>query len=291
MRIWVTGAAGFLGRRLVAALGGTHEVVALSRRPAPGAALALEIDLTTPEAVGTLAELPTPDVVVHAACRLPGAPDLAEYVLGNVLTTARLLDALDAAPPRRLVFTSTLSVYGHPVPNPVSPDEHPEPSHPYGATKRTAEQLVEAAAIPERVVVRLPSLYGVGQEDSFVHGLARTALAGEPIEVFALGRTLRDALHGDDAVQAVVRAIEAPLPGGFVCVHAGVGRGVSTAEWAAAVADALGSSSEVVPIERASTQAFDLYADVSAARRQLAFEPRDLGVALKSYADELRAAH
>lgn len=291
MRIWVTGAAGFLGRRLVAALAGEHEVIGLSRRPSEGAARSVEIDLASDAAAPALAALPAPEVVVHAACRLPGATDLADYVSGNVLTTARLLDALRESPPRRLVFTSTLSVYGRPVPQPVAPEEHPEPTHPYSISKRAAEQLVEAAAIRERIVVRLPSLYGSGQEDSFVHGLARTALAGEPIEVFAGGRTIRDALHGDEAVDVVVRAIEASLDEGFTCVHAGVGAPVTTAEWAAALVAALGGAGDVVPVERASTQAFDLYADISAAQRQLAFEPRGLDAALRSYANELRAGH
>lgn len=283
MRIWVTGAAGFLGARLVRALETEHEVVGIARQ---------DVDLAHPEAVQALRLLPSPEVVVHTAARQPkGVVDASAYVESNVLTTARLLDALADLAPRRFVFTSTLSVYGRPVRNPVSPTDGPEPTHQYGVTKRAAEQLVEYASIPERVVLRLPSLYGAGQEDSFVDGLARGVLAGRPIEVFAGGRTLRDALHVDDAVEACVRAVEAPLPEGCLYLHVGVGRAVTTGEWASALVEAFGSESEVVPVERPSTQASDLYADVSAARVRLGFEPRDLGVAMRSYADELRAAH
>src|SRR5689334_24570542 len=75
---------------------------------------------------------------------------------------------------------------------------------PYGATKRWGEQLLETFQRYSRIVVlRLPSLYGTGQADSFIDGLARTAQRNEPIELLSRGDLIFDALHVDDVVRAI----------------------------------------------------------------------------------------
>src|SRR5256885_340253 len=189
MRIWITGCAGFLGGRLArkfSALG--HEVVGLSRRACAIDGRSISIDLAADEAIAQLqtlsAEVGTPGAVIHAASRQPGSFSLPEYVKSNVLATANLLEALKNFPPRQLIYTSTLSVYSRPDANPVAETQTAIGTLPYAATKRWAEQLVESFQDKSRVVIlRLPSLYGAGQADSFVDGLARTAMRGEPIEL------------------------------------------------------------------------------------------------------------
>src|SRR6185312_12772717 len=99
MRIWVTGAAGFLGSRLAQTLVGRgHHVVGLSRRPSPSATESCSLDLSTSDARLRLqalaAEGGKPDVVVHAAARQPGDFTTADFVRDGVLSTANLLDAL-----------------------------------------------------------------------------------------------------------------------------------------------------------------------------------------------------
>src|SRR5689334_23867056 len=81
-------------------------------------------------------------------------------------------------------------------------------SLPYGATKRWGEQLLETFHRYSRIVVlRLPSLYGAGQEDSFIDGLARTAQLNDSIELYSRGELVRDALHVNDVVRALDNCI------------------------------------------------------------------------------------
>ena len=290
MKIWVTGCAGFLGSRLVARLAAAdHCVVGFSRTPAPDLGTAVVVDLASDRAYEALLAvidgLGVPDVVIHAAARQPGSNRLAEYVNANVVTTANLLDALSVCRPRQLIYTSTTSVYGVPLDNPVCERAPTSPHSPYAATKLAAEHLCSQFE-GSTVILRLPSLYGAGQCDSLIDGLARFAIRGEVIELYGNGDRIRDALHVDDVV--ILGVLDDPPGAGFSCFNLGPGRAISTFEYADALVVALKSRSLLLRVERPSTTGFDLYVDIAKARREIGFSPSPLSQSMKRYADELQ---
>jgi nucleoside-diphosphate-sugar epimerase len=294
LKLWITGCGGFLGTRLTrhfAAQG--HNIVGLSRRSCFPVDSSVAIDLAAADARRTLGELiaerGVPDVVIHAAAKQPGSGDLSEFIDSNVRTTSNLLAALEDSPPRQIIFTSTLSVYGRPGPLPVRETNPAGGNLPYGATKRWAEQLCESFQQRSSIVVlRLPSLFGAGQEDSFIDGLARSAKRGEPLELFSRGELIRDALHVSDVVKAIDACIRLPPTDTFSLLNLGCGQAIKTIDYARQLVDALGSDSDIIPIDRQASH-FDLYADITEARRQIAFEPMSLADSLYVYANELRA--
>jgi UDP-glucose 4-epimerase len=293
MNIWITGCSGFLGTRLANQLAKQHDVTGLSRRDCTAATRSVSIDLAKRESPRQLEKLSSesgaPEVVIHAASKQPGHGDLADFVDANVHATSNLIEGLTLQPPRLIVYTSTLSVYGRPSVIPVDESAPAGGSLPYGATKRWAEQLLETFQRYSRIVVlRLPSLYGAGQADSFIDGLARTAQLGDSIELFSRGALVRDALHVNDVVRAIDNCIAHPHDHPFSILNLGCGQRLRTSEWAQALVDALGSKSAIIPVDREASQ-FDLYADISAARQQIAFAPMSLAESMKVYADELRA--
>ena len=292
MNIWITGCSGFLGTRLANHFAKRHNVTGLSRRDCV-ASHSVSIDLAkreSPRLIEKLsAESGPPDVVIHAASKQPGHGDLADFVDANVHATSNLIEGLTLQPPRLIIYTSTLSVYGRPSVIPVDESAPAGGSLPYGATKRWGEQLVETFQRYSRIVVlRSPSLYGAGQEDSFIDGLARTAQLGDSIELFSRGELVRDALHVSDVVRAIDNCIAQPPANPFSILNLGCGQRITTSEWARALVDALDSKSAIIPVDREASQ-FDLYADISAARQQIAFAPTSLADSMKVYADELRA--
>jgi len=293
MNIWITGCSGFLGTRLANHFAKQHNVTGLARRDCAAAGHSVSIDLAdsqSPRVVEKLiAESGAPDVVIHAASKQPGLGDLADFVDANVHATSNLIEGLTQKPPRLIIYTSTLSVYGRPSVIPVDESSPAGGSLPYGATKRWGEQMLETFQRYSRIVIlRMPSLYGAGQADSFIDGLARTAQLGDSIELFSRGELVRDALHVSDVVRAIDNCIAQPPAGAFSILNLGCGERIKTSEWARALVDALDSKSAIIPVDREASQ-FDLYADISAARQQIAFAPMSLADSMKVYADELRA--
>src|SRR5690349_24217526 len=97
LNIWITGSSGFLGKRLVQHFSDQgHRVLGLSRRKTNDSSVA--IDLSSRAALKTLARLVsekgTPDVLIHAASRQPGAGELIDFVSSNTKTTLNLIDGL-----------------------------------------------------------------------------------------------------------------------------------------------------------------------------------------------------
>jgi nucleoside-diphosphate-sugar epimerase len=290
MKIWITGGAGFLGRRLTAELVQQgHQILSLSRRASTIANESVSIDLSQEkERLKSLAKEHEPDIVIHAAARQPGRYTLPEFVNGNILPTVNLLEALKSSPPKQIIYTSTLSVYSQSNRLPFTEDHPASSSNAYAATKRWAEQLLETFRDAQVTVLRLPSLYGKGQDDSFIDGLAQIALRGEDLELFSRGTVLREALHVSDVIRAIQTCIDKPPADQFCVMNLGTGRKISTLEYAEVLVETLKTKSRIVLSDRVASQ-FDCYADIQRARNLIGFQPTELEESLGTYAHELRA--
>lgn len=285
MNIWITGCNGSFGTRLAQHLvANQHDVTALSLQDCAAASQSVTIDLTAQDSPRVIEKLAAPEVVIHAHSKEPGPGDLLDFVNANVHATSNLIEGLTQQPPRLIIYTSTLSVYGRPSLIPVDEASPAGGTLPYGATKRWAEQLLETFQRYARIIVlRLPSLYG----ESFIDSLARMAQRDEPIELPARGELVRDALHVSDVLRAIDNCISQPPAETFTILNLGCGKRITTLEYARALVEALGSKSDITPVDRVTSD-FDFYADISAARQQIAFAPMSLAESMKAYADELR---
>ena len=289
LNIWITGSSGFLGKRLVQHFSDQgHRVLGLSRRKTNDSSVA--IDLSSRAALKTLARLVsengTPDVLIHAASRQPGAGKLSDFVSSNTKTTLNLIDGLSQSLPQKIIYTSTHSVYSKPNSLPVPESAAAGGQLPYGATKRWSEEVLMTVRSAQVMILRLPSLYGAGQEDSFVDGLARLALRNDPIELFSQGQLIRDALHVSDAVAAISPCVTSSLPGSTI-MNIGCGAATKTIDYAKALVEALESTSPIVPVEQPAKQ-FDFFADITEAQRTINFRPTALNESMRRYAHELR---
>lgn len=215
-RILVTGAAGTIGRAVIAALAGREdrpEIVAFDRdTPAARRALGpfsaraslLFGDITSAESVGRACT--GVDAVVHLAAVIPpladAEPDLAEKV--NLGGTEVLVAALEArAPDAFLVFASSIAVYGDRLETPEirvgDPLDAVEWDH-YARSKIAAEQVVRASAL-DWTIFRLTAVMGGHQMSPLMfHMPLDTPLEiATPRDVgaaFAAAPAARDALAG-----------------------------------------------------------------------------------------------
>jgi GDP-4-dehydro-6-deoxy-D-mannose reductase len=227
-RALITGAGGFVGKRLAAHLRDTDwEVVCTGYPEGPDM---LPCDVTDPKSISDA--LRAAGEVTHvfhlgAIAFVPDADrDPARAMEVNLNGTIRLceaLRALDNSP--RLVFIGSAEAYGAPVDLPVS-EAHPlNPANVYSISKAAADHYcahLSRMGVLDIVRMRPFNHSGPGQSDKFVlSSFARQIAAieaGHNAPVLRVGNleASRDFLHVDDVVRAYRHAaIDAPAGAAF----------------------------------------------------------------------------
>lgn len=274
MAVVVTGAAGFLGRALVAdlAAAGTP-VVAVDRRPLdePPGVVAVRADLLDRHPA-VLAALRDADAVLHLAGR-PGVRDAgpaaeAPRARDNVAATAAVLAAVPTGTP--LVVTSSSSVYGGAAGRPSREGDPVRPRGGYARSKVAVEALC-AARGGAVAVLRPFTVAGEGQRPDMA--LARWIAAvrsGRPIEVLGSPGRTRDVTDVRDLVRAVRTAAERGITG---TVNVGTGHPRPLADLAAAVCRALDAPAELVVRPAAAVEPAGTWADTTRCAAVLGFVP------------------
>lgn len=259
MRALVTGASGFVGSYLVAALKRDGaEVLACGGPSDRGEFYAL--DLADSQTMNAALDVIDPTVVFHLAAKT-FVPDsfvspLATYD-ANTIGTARLAQAVrDYAARRgsmpRIVFTSSAEVYGKREPQdfPLRETLVLRPATPYAASKAAAEAILLAEVQSfglDVVVARAFNHIGPGQSDRFVIAsfaaqLARIAEGADPLLLVGNLAAARDFLDVRDVVEAYVALARDGEPGEVYNVCSGA---------AATIRDLLGQLVRIaaVPVE------------------------------------------
>ena len=155
MRVFVTGATGFAGSHLVAALlAAGHQVFALVHRQTShqelaedGQIVAMMGNLLDEVQLKTAVARAQPDVIFHLAGQAYPArswQEPANTVAVNTMGTINLLEAAVAYGRPRVVVVTSAEIYGLVAENelPLTEESVPQPRHPYGVSKLAASQLV-----------------------------------------------------------------------------------------------------------------------------------------------------
>ena len=134
--------------------------------------VALQADLTEPEAVTAEVLRVAPDYVVHlAAISFVAHHDQLALYGVNVFGTLNLLEALARLPvsPRRVLIASSANVYGNALVSPISEDMPPAPVNHYAASKLVMEHLARTYSDRLRIMIVRPFNYtGVGHSLDFL---------------------------------------------------------------------------------------------------------------------------
>ena len=294
MKALVTGAAGFIGSHLSAALldkGATVVGVDCFTDYYPRAVKERNLEenrlregFRFAETAIESADLPALlEGVTHvfhlaaqAGVRKSWGKDFKTYTVNNIEATQLLLEACVGRPIERFVHASSSSVYGDNASIPMRETALPQPVSPYGVTKMAAEQLGYLYFVNHTVPVvamRYFTVYGPRQRpDMAFHRFLRAALADQPISLYGDGEQTRDFTFVSDAVAATVAAGERGVNGRSYNI--GGGSRVSMNEVIRLIERIAGHPLKInrEPAQKGDMR--DTYADTTLARQDLGFAPK-----------------
>lgn len=290
----VTGGAGFIGSHLTdILLERGFEVTVLdnlntgAREHVPDGARLIVGDVRNPADVERAFEN-APDVVCHlagqASIRLAWA-DPADDLGVNVEGTLNVLKAVKRHRTPRVLYASSMTVYGNPELLPTPESAPPAPIAHYGVTKFAAERYVHLAAedpeyAPAVTSFRMFNVYGPRQSlDNPYQGVLAIflghALRGEPITIHSDGLQSRDFVFIGDVCRAWADAIDAPSTHGRV-FNLGSGKATTVNDLCDAVLAQFGHDRMTFDVRSGPAQPGDIRrseADIRAVTDTLGWQP------------------
>lgn len=225
--ILVTGANGFIGKRLIERLirANKYEIVAVGRSPELAASAGkrgfryIQADLSTPDWTNGLDGKNRYDAVIHLAAMvsLQDSPAVRlEMYRTNVTATLGLLE-LVSDQRSKLVFASTGMVYGD-QPGPFREDMITKPANFYALTKLLGEEMIKAYSLRhgfKYVIYRTSIIYGPGQASGmFIPSMIEALVSSREFSMTE-GKQVRDFLYVDDCARALEMASDSALEGTF----------------------------------------------------------------------------
>jgi nucleoside-diphosphate-sugar epimerase len=289
-RVLVTGGAGFIGSNLVRGLLERGDDVRVLDNFSTGSRGNLE-ELDVEIVEGELRSYERvhnavrgTEIVYHLGA-LGSVPRSVQDPLTssavNVEGTLNVLLAARDEGVRRVVFSSSTSVYGSSRQLPTTEDSPPDPLSPYGVAKLAAERYCISFSRVyesfESVVLRYFNVFGPRQSPfsqyAAVVPLFVTAIAeGRPVEIHGDGDQSRDFTYIGNVVDATISAGEAAGASGEI-FNVAAGSPASVNRIADAIGEILGRPVEKHRLPPRAGDIRDSWADLSKAQRVLGYRP------------------
>ena len=222
------------------------------------------------------------------------AEDPVKYYKNNTAGSISLLQAMEIAHVKRIIFSSTCAVYGIPGRLPIIESMPQTPVSPYGHSKKMIEQILfdKAASDSEFsfTALRYFNVAGcaadgrIGEdhepETHLIPLILQTGLGqNDSIRIFGTdyptpdGTCIRDYVHVEDLCKAHLLALESMQAGDARFYNVGIGTGYSVLEVISASECVIGRKIPVLFKKRRSGDPPELYANADLIRKELGWEP------------------
>jgi len=297
----VTGGAGYIGSQTVRLLVREGHRVTVVDNLSTGHAEALPSEVTLVEAAlsdgATITKsLDGVDAVLHFAANIEAGEsvhDPARFWANNLNGTLSLLNSMQAAGVKKLVFSSTAAVYGEPKENPIAEDNDLLPTNPYGQSKLASEMAIhDYCHAYDMSAICLRYFNAAGAEPGGQHGadhhhkthlitLCMEAALGRipKLSIFGTdyptrdGTAVRDYIHVVDLAAAHIDALRVLGEKGCRKYNLGNGLGYSVKEVVALAKEVTGVDFPTVLTERREGDPAELIASSVRAQSQLHWKP------------------
>ena len=305
MKVLVTGAAGFIGSKLMFTLAERgDEVVGIDNMNdyydvrlkegriaefCTGARRRfLKMDISDKASLDALFAAEGFDAVVNLAAQAGVRYSITNpyaYLQSNLVGFLNILEACRNYPVKHLVFASSSSVYGLNAKVPYSEDDKVDnPVSLYAASKKSNELMAHAYAklygIP-CTGLRFFTVYGPwGRPDMAPMLFASAIMKGEPIKVFNGGDMIRDFTYIDDIVEGTVRTLDhvpvgADCPNGvpYRIYNIGCSDPVKLMDFISEIELAVGRPAEKVFLPMQAGDVYQTNADTTHLEREVGYKP------------------
>ncbi len=299
MRVLVTGGAGYIGSVITEELlkAGNFVVVydSLERghiqAVSPQAVFVCGLTSDRMRLAQTLAAYNI-EAVIHMAAFIEvnksvSDPDI--FFQNNVSGSLSVIQAMNDAGVKKIVFSSTAALYGDPQKLPIQEQDLAAPTNPYGASKLMTEEMLRwcaeafhltATSLRYFNAAGASELYGEmhDPETHLIPLALRAALQGTPFAIFGTdyptrdGSAERDYIHVRDLAQAHIVALQR-TDLGLKIYNVGIGRGSTIREVIASVERISGQKLRIIESPRRAGDQIATIADSRKIQTELGWKP------------------
>lgn len=292
-RILITGGTGHIGSHLVARLASEATYLLIVARnkqkldelKRTNPSVNIEIfpcDLIQSQEVSSVTErVDTIDFVVHlAAAEIPKKSPVGDNafvsVQSNVLATINVLNYFSQRV-EKICLASATAVYGPSMQLPIHENHPVDPQTYYGAGKLAAEKYTSVFSQNKgcpAVILRFAHIYGPGEAaQRTIPNFIEATLKGSSPVIYGDGLDLRDYVYIDDAVEAIILALQKEKTTGCNVYNVASGQGYRIREVAELITKLCGVTRSPI-YQPAKRRAADYVFDISAARKDLGYSPK-----------------
>lgn len=294
-KVFITGAAGFIGFHLAQALSKRGDTVlgydnfndyyspALKRQRAKilreSSIEIIENDLNNKSFLSKSLSDFQPTHCVHLAAQAGVRYSISNpqaYIQSNIEGFLNILEACKENPKMKLVYASSSSVYGLNKEVPFAEHDRTDAQASlYGVTKKANELMASTYhhlfGIPV-TGLRFFTVYGPwGRPDMAYYSFTKAILAGDPIKVFNFGKLQRDFTYIDDIVQGIIAAID--LGATYEIFNLGNHKPVKLLDFISILEKILGKEANKNFVDMQAGDVEATYADITHSSDRLQFQP------------------
>ena len=149
------------------------------------------------------------DVVIHLAAKISVIDSIIDpdnTFQTNVQGTQNVLDSCKSNNILKIIVTSSAAIYEN-SDNPVNETSISKPLSPYGQSKLDMEKIITFSKV-DYTILRLFNVYGNGQTSGVITNFKKNISEVTPLNIFGDGKAIRDFIHIDDVINAMLLSIK-----------------------------------------------------------------------------------
>ena len=233
------------------------------------------------------------DLVIHMAALQPLSQkqDLFKMNSVNSLGTSNILSICKELSIKKLIYTSSFSVYGKKNKLPIKEDVILNPQNYYGISKIFAEKQIQFYASKNNlkyIILRFDGIYGNNQNmPGFIKMCYENMIKNKNIEIFNLGKQIRDQVYVDDAASSIILSIKKISSINSEIFNVAGGMPITNYLLAKILLKQLKSKSKIIKINKTNPNLSNSYLNLTKIKKILGYKPKTIDQNIKLYIKEM----